>query len=251
MLTHFTRLVSLWRSLERGEKLLKGTGASLCVDLKYPEELHDLINDYPLAPEKLLINGVEKLASNLGDKFGYHLTYDILLFYLEKGLVLKKVHSALSYKTEPFLRPYIEFWAEKRKEAKRGGDKFGDQFWKDAGNLVYGKTFKCVQNRCNTRIIGGEVEKLRKNFSQPHFVSSQVIPGSNMVMVRMNRMEVTLNRPIYLGAVILDKSKEVMYRFHYNYVRKKWGPERASLLFTDTDSLTYEFSGEVVISFSG
>ena len=35
------------------------------VDLDYPEKLHDLHNDYPLAPERLRKNGVEKLIPNL------------------------------------------------------------------------------------------------------------------------------------------------------------------------------------------
>ena len=52
----------------KGLPLPPDKGASLCVDLEYPEELHDLHNDYPLAPEKVLINSVEKLTPNLGDK---------------------------------------------------------------------------------------------------------------------------------------------------------------------------------------
>ena len=218
----------------------EGRGASLCVDLDYPKELHNLHNDYPLAPEKVLINGVEKLATNLGSKKEYYLTYKMLLFYLEKGLVLRKVHSGLSYRTEAFLKSYIDFCAEKRKQAKESGDTFGDQFFKLAANGVHRKTFESTRNWCNSKIMGGgEKERLRKHFSQPHFVSSHILLDSNIVMVRMRRIEVTLNKPMYLGAVILDKSKEVMYDFHYNYVMEKWGKERTSLLFTDTDSLMY------------
>ena len=44
------------------------------VDLEYPEDLHDLHNDYPLA----LLGGVEKLIPNLGDKKKYIIHHESL-----------------------------------------------------------------------------------------------------------------------------------------------------------------------------
>ena len=55
----------------------------------------------------------------------------------------------------------------------------------------------------------------------------------------------TLNRPACVGMCILDLSKTLMYDFHYNYIKKKHN-NRARLLFTDTDSLTYEIEAEDV-----
>ena len=42
-------------------------GYFLKVDVKYPENLHDLHNDLPLLPERMKIEKVEKLLGNLHD----------------------------------------------------------------------------------------------------------------------------------------------------------------------------------------
>ena len=39
----------------------------LDVELEYPEQLHDLHNDYPLAPERIKIGNIEKLIPNLNN----------------------------------------------------------------------------------------------------------------------------------------------------------------------------------------
>ena len=73
-------------------KLPEGAGCALEVDLHIPEDLHDHFADYPLAPERTEVNGVEKLMQNLTDKRKYVISYHLLLFYLRQGLELKKVH---------------------------------------------------------------------------------------------------------------------------------------------------------------
>ena len=63
------------------------------VDLKYPEELHDLDNDYPLAPESIKIGSVEKLIPNLNNNNKkYILHCENLKQYEELGLKIRKIH---------------------------------------------------------------------------------------------------------------------------------------------------------------
>ena len=68
------------------------------VDLEYPKNLHDLHNDYPLAPEQIVVNKVSKLIPNLGDKKKYVLHYENLKQYLKLGLKLTHIHSGIKFK---------------------------------------------------------------------------------------------------------------------------------------------------------
>ena len=61
------------------------TGYILQVDLEYPKELHKAQNDYPLAPESLTINKIDKLTPNLYNKTKYTLHLKNLQLYLSLG----------------------------------------------------------------------------------------------------------------------------------------------------------------------
>jgi len=77
------------------------------VDLEYPKELHDLHNDYPLAPERITVNRVKKLIPNLIDKKKYILHCKNLKQYLDLGQKLTKIHRGISFKEEPWMKSYV------------------------------------------------------------------------------------------------------------------------------------------------
>ena len=95
--------------------------------------------------------------------------------------------------------------------------------------------------RVDIRLVTNE-KKLLKLTSKPTYVSSKIF-NKNLVAVYKIKETLTLSRPAYVGMSVLDFSKTLMYDFHYNYIKNKYG-DRAKLLFTDMDSLTYEIEAE-------
>ena len=100
-----------------------------------------------------------------------------------------------------------------------------------------------IRKRVDVRLVTDE-KKLLKLASKPTYVSSKIF-NENLVAVHKIKETLTLNRPAYVGMCILDLSKTLMYDFHYNYIKDNYG-NKAKLLFTDTDSLTYEIEAEDV-----
>ena len=108
-------------------------------------------------------------------------------------------------------------------------------------NSAFGKTMENLRKRVDVRLVTNE-KKLDKLTSKPAYVSSKIF-NENLMAMRKVKEKLTLNRLAYLGMCILDLSKTLMYDFHYNYIQKKYN-NRARLLFTNTDSLTYEIEAE-------
>ena len=209
------------------------------VDLEYPKNLHDLHNDYPLCSEKVKCkNGVEKLIPNLRDKKKYVIHYKNLIQCLDMGLKIKHIYRGIKFVESEWMKPYIDKNTNLRAKAKNNFEK---DFYKLMNNSVFGKTMENIRNRVNVKLVNTE-EKLRKLVAKPNFRSRKIF-NENLVSVHMKQTSLTMNKPVYLGMCILDLSKTIMYDFHYNYIKSKYG-DKAKLLFSDTDSLMYEIQTE-------
>ena len=223
------RVVQVWEK----------TPCILEVDLEYPENLHDLHNDYPFCPERVECkNGVEKLIPNLRNKTKYVIHYKNLIQCLKAGLKLKKIHRGIKFIESEWMKPYIEMNTNLRTQAKNNFEK---DFFKLMNNSVFGKTMENIRNRVNVKLVNTE-EKFKKLSAKPNYKGCKIF-NENLISVHMKKTSLTMNKPVYLGMCILDLSKTIMYDFHYNYIKPKYG-EKAKLLFTDTDSFLYEIQTE-------
>ena len=99
------------------------------VDLEYPEDLHDLHNDYPLSPERFKIRNVEKLIPNLNNKTNYVVHYENLKLYESLGLKITRIHRGIKFEESAWLEEYIYLNTKLRIEAKKCGNNFEVDFF--------------------------------------------------------------------------------------------------------------------------
>ena len=204
-------------------------GYFLEVDLEYPDELHELHNDYPLAPEKLAVSSdmlskyckeiadkyeikvgdVKKLIPNLGNKTNYVVHYKNLQLYLSLGMKLTKIHRVLKFKQSDWMKKYIDFNTEKRKNA---ANDFEKDFFKLMINSVYGKTIENLRKRINVRLVNNAKDFL-KYTSRPTYVTHKLF-DKNYGAIHEIKPVLMLNKSIYVGFTVLELRTWLMHDFH-------------------------------------
>jgi hypothetical protein len=239
------------------------------VDLDYPEHLHDLHNRYPLAPESKTVDQnmcseyttemknefkagkpTQKLLGTLENKRKYLVHSRLLKFYLQQGLKLKRVHRVIRFKQSKFMQPFIDFNTEKRKGAQNAFEK---DLYKLKPNATFGKTSENKRKHSEMKLLsapyGYNIDQVQQRFTKlrasPFFDKSKIIT-QNLVAVSMHKEKILLDKPMQIGFAILELSKLLMFKHYYEVMMPRYGPEKAILLFTDTDSQTFLIETEDV-----
>ena len=229
------------------------TGFIVECDLHFPKEIHDKLKEFPPCPESLNIpesmlstyqketakqNNMKfsktstKLVSHLMDRKGYCIDYRNLKYVSDLGVQITKIHRVVSYSQKAWLKPYIDFNTDKRKEAK---NEFEKDFFKLMNNAVFGKTMENVKNRINLHLTTDEQNAV-KWFSKINFKTGKSF--DNLYLIEMYKQEIIYDKPIYVGTTILDLSKLHMLKFHYEVIDEQF-KGHYNLIYTDTDSLVY------------
>ena len=237
------------------------TGYILEVDIEYPEELHDLHQDMPLAPEHIFISKdnispmmreyypfgrnhkAKKLIGTLHNKKKYHVHYILLKFYIQMGLKVTKIHRVLLFKQEPFMNDYISHLAALR---AKSSSSFEKGCLKKLANSCYGKMIEDVRKYKDVKVCRTKGEFLRAS-SSPFFESFKIY-SKNLVMCILRKKSVYMRSCHAIGMAILDYSKLHMYDLYYNYIlpNTRLSPVNGSIsvIMSDTDSFLFAFKGK-------
>ena len=218
------------------------------VDLEYPNNIKEKTKNLPLCPEQIFIPDEllsfyqlkvlnnkkrkdEKLMLTQFNKNKYILHYRLLKFYLRQGMELKKVHRIIKFKQSKWLKPYIEFNTNQRMKATTDFEK---DFFKLMNNAYYGKTCENIRNRQEVHLLK-DLEKITNYHNKPNF-SDEKIFDENLAALLMRKTRMKFDKPIYIGATVLELSKLLMYEFYYDILQPYFGEKNLELLYMDTDS---------------
>ena len=100
-----------------------------------------------------------------------------------------------------------------------------------------------LRSRIDVKLVSKKKDSL-KGTSKPTYMSHKIF-DNDFVAIRKNKVTLMLKKPVYIGMCIFKLSEVLMHKFHYDYIKNKYG-NNSRLLFTDTDSLKYEIKTENV-----
>ena len=228
---------------EINEEFIKNYGENnkgfiLEIDVKYPRKLHNLHSDLPFLPKIMKIDKCKKFACNLRNKKNYVVHIKSLKQALNHGLKFKKVHRIIKFNQEVWLKPYIDMNTELRKAASNGFEK---DFYKFMNNAVFGKTMENVRKHGDIKLVTTN-KKRSKLVSEPNYHTMNCI-SENLSIIEMKKTKIKMNKSIYLGLLILEISKILMYELWYDYVKPKYGND-VKLCYMDTDSFVMNIKTE-------
>ena len=115
-------------------------------------------------------------------------------------------------------------------------------------NAVCRKTMENVRSRINVRLVNNKNGYL-KCTSKPSYTSHKIF-NNNLVAIRKSKVPLKLNKPAYIGMCILELSKVLMYKFHYDYIKNEYD-NKSKILLSNANSSMYEIkTGDVYKDFS-
>ena len=136
---------------------------------------------------------------------------------LGHGLRVSKVYRVIEFNKSAWLKPYLDMNTNFRRVAKNDFEK---NFFKLMNNIIFGKMIENVRKRPEIKLIVSE-ERRKKLVSEPNYASCTPF-SDHLMTIEMGKTRIYMDKPILVGQAILDKSKELMYQFYYDYLKPKF-----------------------------
>ena len=113
-------------------------------------------------------------------------------------------------------------------------------------NIIFSKCYENLRKR-NKIYLCNDWSKPRVGcealIARPYFKRLSIF-DENLVAIEMQQLEIIMNKPIILGACILDLSKIILNQFYYGFLLSHYEQNNCHILYTDTDSLYLKLKGK-------
>ena len=230
-------------------------------DLKYPDKIKEKTKNFPFASVNKKINPgkfsdymkeikpdtyirTKKLICDWSDNKNYLVPYRMLKFYLRHGMIIDNVHNIISFRQSGWLEKNIIFNTQKRNQAVKT---FEQDFYKLLNNAFYGETMENIRNRLKIKFIKKDnYRKKIENQSELTF-NGTLKSHENCDSYTIKQNDVLMDKPIYLGLIVLELSKLLMYETYYDKLQPSFGQENIQLHYMDTDSFILSVNTKDVI----
>ena len=200
-------------------------GYVLIVDLIYPDNIKHKSKNFPFCPENKAIDPnnftdymkehvpkqfrpTSELIFDQTNKEYYIVHYKNLKFYVRMGMIINEVHRIVSFDQTPWLEKYIDYITKKRAQAD-------SDFEKDYHKILicsfFGKTMEDVRNRINVEFVKNTDERKILRYQSRLDCDGIHKSYQDYDSYTFKSNVIKMEKPIYLGFVILELSKLLMY----------------------------------------
>ena len=118
---------------------------------------------------------------------------------------------------------------------------FEKDLFKSMNNSVFGKTMDNIRKHRDIKLVTTDKER-SKLVSEPNFHTMNLI-SEDLSIIEMKKTKIKMNKPIYLGLLILEISKILMYEFWCDYMKPKYN-DNVRLCYMDTDSFVMNITND-------
>ena len=180
--------------------------------------MHDRTSNFPLLPprrevednelgyKKRLPHSLksEKIILDHSYKFEYPIHHRMSKFVFKMVIKVTKVHRIIKFKQDYFINVSIEHYTKMKTEAKTEAEK--DKF-KLLNNILFGKSFENPLKFLEAKILTDDHEILKAVSKPTCKACKEVIRYDSYSIIEYYKKEIQYDKPIYLGASVLELSK--------------------------------------------